>query len=436
MTTNIHEKKNLNVNTMPLQNRLSQLTATKSSLRSLSSEQKNKVLRNLDHQLTKRTQDILIANQQDVESYKISPHFQKAFLDRLILTPERIRQMQESLQVVASMTDPVGKVFDSKTLPNGLRLSRVRSPLGVIFLIFEARPNVITDAFALAFKAGNALILKGGKESNKTSQIIYQLIEETLKEENLNPHLFWGLTETPTESTREISDFLIRQNKFIDVLIPRGGDKLIEYVSQNSNIPIIKNDRGLCHIYVHGEADLKMALKILDNGKTQRPSVCNSVETVLVDESVAADFLPDMHRELSAKVVDFFACEKTLSLLAGKSGLHKTDLKSFDTEYLDLKLNVKIVKNIDEALEHIERHGSHHSEAIITANKKSAQYFLSKVDAAAVYWNASTRFTDGGQFGMGAEIGISTQKLHVRGPVGLEALTSLRWIVEGDGQIR
>jgi glutamate-5-semialdehyde dehydrogenase len=417
------------IDTLP---RLKQIAAQKSLLRSLSSEAKNSVLKNLSAKLKDNQTEILAANEQDVAAYKNSPQFQKAFLDRLILNEKRIQQMQESLESVASMKDPIGEVVETKILANGLQLQKVRGALGVIFLIFEARPNVITEAFSLALKAGNALILKGGKESDNTSKVIYKLIEESLFKENLDPSLFWGLTAAP----REVTDFLIKQNKLIDILIPRGGDRLIDYVTENSNIPIIKNDRGLCHIYVHTDADQKMALQILDNAKTQRPSVCNSAETVLVDQAIAAEFLPAMHSLLSSKGVSFFACEKSFCFLKNNENVLLADAKSFDTEYLDLKLNVKVVENITEAIQHIETHGSQHSEAIITSNKTSAQFFQNKVDAAAVYWNSSTRFTDGGQFGLGAEIGISTQKLHVRGPVGLEALTSLRWIIQGNGHIR
>lgn len=413
-------------------NRLKQMSVGKIQLRQWATEKKNRVLIELGQSLIESKEAILDANRRDVEAYRSSQGFQSAFLDRLTLTEKRIEQMAESLNVVAHLPDPIGEVVDAGQLPNGLQISRVRSPLGVIFLIFEARPNVTTEAFSLAFKAGNALILKGGKESDRTCRVIYDLILAALKRESLDTGFFWGITEAP----REMTDLLLKQNQWIDVLIPRGGDKLIEHVTHHSTIPIIKNDRGLCHLYVHAKADSEMALAILDNAKTQRPSVCNSVETLLVDESIASAFLPKVIEKLGAKQVQFYVCENTWTLLGNLSGVHPVTPKSFDTEYLDLKLSIKIVKGIEEALVHIEAHGSRHSEAIITADESVARQFQLGVDAAAVYWNASTRFTDGGQLGLGAEIGISTQKLHVRGPVGLEALTSIRWIIDGDGQTR
>lgn len=411
---------------------LKQLNASKLSLRTLSTMVKNQVLLRLAEKLIFHEGAVLDANRRDVEDYQRSTNFQKAFLDRLILNPKRLQQMAVSLREVAALNDPVGEIIEARTLENGLVLKRSRNPLGVIFLIFEARPNVITEAFSLAFKAGNALILKGGKESKQTSAVIYQIINQTMSEFGVDSRAFWGLSEV----SRETTDFLLRQNKWIDVLIPRGGERLIEYVTQHSTIPMIKNDRGLCHLYVHQTADLEMAVTILDNAKTQRPSVCNAVETVLVDEAVADYFLPFMYSVLRGKGVEFFVCPNAYSILGVVDGVYPADPKTFDTEYLDLKLSVKIVKDLSEAIQHIEVHGSRHSESIVTADQQVAQEFQSGVDAAAVYWNASTRFTDGGQFGLGAEIGISTQKLHVRGPVGLEHLTSVRWIIEGDGQVR
>jgi glutamate-5-semialdehyde dehydrogenase len=408
------------------------MNAAKLELRCLPAELKNNVLLQLQKKLVEHTDRILAANTQDVVEYEGSPKFQKAFLDRLTLTAQRIQQMAESLKVIVQLKDPVGEIVESRVLANGLKLQKSRSPLGLIFLIFEARPNVITEAFSLALKSGNALILKGGKESERTSAVIYQLIQDSLAAHQVNLKSFWGLLQ----ASRDTTDFLIKQHRSIDVLIPRGGDHLIEYVTHHATIPIIKNDRGLCHIYIHEKADLNMALSILDNAKTQRPSVCNAAETLLIDRTVASTFLPAMHLALVSKGVVFYGCTETMAILAGKSGVHLISLRSYDTEYLDLKLNIKVVTDLGEAVRHIERHGSRHSEAIVTAAENVAMQFLQRVDAAVVYWNASTRFTDGGQLGLGAEIGVSTQKLHVRGPVGLEALTSLRWIISGDGQTR
>lgn len=417
---------------MDLMTELEKVKKAQIQLRILTSEQKNQFLEDLSNNLLKAEDQILAANGRDLEAYQKSPGFQQAFLDRLRLNKDRLFQMVQSLKEVSALPDPVGEVQETKYLPNGLVLKKVRSPLGVIFLIYEARPNVIGEAFALAFKAGNALVLKGGKESDQTSQVIYEVIRQSLVAGNLPSHLFWGLIG----ASREVTDFLMQQNKLIDVLIPRGGDKLIEHVTRTSRIPIIKNDRGLCHIYVHSEASFEMALSILDNAKTQRPSVCNAAETLLVDRAIASTFLPLAYERLHSKGVEFFLCEDSVKILNGKNGVHLADQSQFDREYLDLKISLKIVEGMDEALDHIQRHGSSHSEAIITENSKVARRFQTMVDAAVVYWNASTRFTDGGQFGMGAEIGISTQKLHVRGPVGIESLTSQRWIVDGVGQIR
>lgn len=402
------------------------------ALRTLSSKTKNQLLLRVAQKLMENRTTILDANQEDIREFTSSQTFHKAFVDRLTLSEKRLEQMSESLKSVSLLPDPVGQVVEAKRHSNGLLLKRVRSPLGVIFLIFEARPNVITEAFSLAFKAGNALLLKGGKESDRSSRQIYRLIEESLQEEGLSTEIFWGLAG----ASRDTTDLLMKQNKWIDVLIPRGGDRLIEHVTEHSTIPLIKNDRGLCHVYVHESANPAMALSILENAKAQRPSVCNSAETLLIDKKNAESFLPLMYERLHSQGVEFYVCEKSKTILGERAGVHRTTKNSFDTEYLDLKLNVKVMMSFAEAIQHIEQHGSRHSEAIVAEDPVVARQFLEQVDAAAVYWNASTRFTDGGQLGLGAEIGISTQKLHVRGPVGLEALTSLRWVIEGQGQIR
>lgn len=417
---------------LQLQSQLQKMSDEKGYLRQLSTDLKKKVLRKLSEKLNTKKLELLELNKKDLSEYKMSPSYQKAFEDRLTLTEMRLQQMADSLLTVAGLKDLVGETVEEKKLENGLHLKRVRAPLGLIFLIFESRPNVITEAFSMAFMSGNGLILKGGKESKYTSQGLYRLIQESLAEEKIHGEVFWGI-EDPS---RSVTDFLMKQERWIDVLIPRGGEALIEYVTQHSRIPIIKNDRGLCHLYVHSKADLEMALAILVNAKTQRPGVCNSIETLLVDESIASDFLPQMYPVMLNKGVEFFVCEATHKILLGKASVFLATLDSFKTEYLDLKLNIKLVSGLEEALQHIERYGSRHSEAIITSDAAVAKHFESAVDAAVVYWNASTRFTDGGQFGMGGEIGISTQKLQVRGPIGMEALTSSRWIVEGQGQTR
>jgi glutamate-5-semialdehyde dehydrogenase len=401
-------------------------------LRVLNTETKNDVLETLAKLLIQNQSAILAANQIDLDEYKKAVPFETAFYDRLKLSVERILYMKESLLAVVKQSDPVGLQIEEKELNNGLKLKKILAPLGLIFMIFESRPNVVTEAFSLAFKSGNAIILKGGKESDHTSAILFQLIETALQTHQLPSNLFWGLVA----STRLETDFLMTQHRYIDVLIPRGGDALIEYVTQNSTIPLIKNDRGLCHVYIHADADQKMAIDIVDNAKTQRPGVCNSVETILVDEKIAVGFLPKIFSRLKQKNVQLFVCPKALASLPFSDLVLSAVDANYDREYLDLKLNVKVVEGFVQALEHIEDHGSHHSECIVTNNAELAHQFQNEVDAAVVYWNASTRFTDGFEFGLGAEIGISTQKLHIRGPVGLHALTSGRWIIEGNGQIR
>lgn len=419
------------LNTVEVIERLVKVRASAMKLRTITTVEKNKLLMNLYHKLQTHEEEILSANAKDLEAYRRSADFQKAFADRLALNANRLQQMRDSLDSVVQAQDPVGTCVEQKVLENGLKVNRVRGPLGVCFMIFESRPNVITEAFSLALKSSNALILKGGKESDQSANVIYRLINESLAEVLSLSDVFWGLTGVG----RELTDFLMKQNRLIDVLIPRGGDRLIEYVTEHSRIPLIKNDRGMCHVYVHEKANLEMALNIIDNAKTQRPGVCNAMETLLVDEPIALAFLPLIFNRLKAKGVEFYVCEQARKILTGPLVYSATE-QSFDTEYLDFKINVKIVKSFTDALLHIEKHGSRHSEAIITEDVSVAAEFQQKIDAAAIYWNASTRFTDGYQLGLGGEMGVSTQKLHVRGPVGLEALTVPRWIISGYGQIR
>jgi glutamate-5-semialdehyde dehydrogenase len=419
------------IDTREIIEQLAKIRAAAMRLRTVSSAEKNKVLLNLCEKLKKNEAEILSANQKDLESYQKNSSYQKAYADRLLLNINRLQQMVESIEAVIEAQDPVGTSVEQKTLENGLIVNRVRGPLGVCFMIFESRPNVITEAFSLAIKSSNALILKGGKESDHTARVLYQLLKQSLAETLNLPDVFWGLAEVG----RDVTDFLMKQSRFIDVLIPRGGERLIEYVTENSRIPLIKNDRGMCHMYVHDKAHLEMALNIVDNAKTQRPGVCNAIETLLVDEAIASDFLPQVFSRLKNKNVEFFVCEKAQKILNGPNVFPATK-QSFDTEYLDFKINIKVIENLYQAINHIERHGSRHSEAIITEDVQAAQEFQQKIDAAAIYWNASTRFTDGYQLGLGGEMGVSTQKLHVRGPVGLEALTVPRWVISGKGQIR
>jgi glutamate-5-semialdehyde dehydrogenase len=412
---------------------LKQVRVASRELRSLSLAKRNKVLADLAQKIAKQKNQILRANVLDVEAFKESSSFTLALLDRLILTESRLNGMIASLEAVRKMPDPLGRILSEKTLKNGLILRQRSDSFGVILFIFESRPNVITEAFSLGFKSGNALIFKNGKEAYHTAKLLYGLIEETLQENKLAKESFVGLAQL----AREEVHWFLKQDAWIDLVIPRGGDQLIETVKANSRIPVIQNDRGLCHLYVDSEADISMALQVLKNGKTQRPSVCNSLETLLVHEKIAQPFLSLAQKELSAEQVIWWACPQALTLLGGPSEkVRAANADSFDSEYLSLQLNCRVVKNLNEALDHILQFGSNHSESIITQNEVTARKFQDKVDAAVVYWNASTRFTDGVEFGLGGEIGISTQKLHVRGPVGLDALTTVRWVVDGHGQIR
>jgi glutamate-5-semialdehyde dehydrogenase len=392
-------------------------------------ERKNTCLNQIAIRLIQKKDLLLSANKKDLREF--SKNMTQAFIDRLTLNEDRIALMAESLRQVATLSDPLGEA-DLKTLPNGLILRRVRSPLGIILMIFESRPNVAFEAFGLAFKAGNAIILRGGRESTNTTKVIYKLISDVLVENNFPQNLVWGIFD----ADRKIPQFLLKQKKYIDVVVPRGGEGLINYVVKNSLIPIIKNDRGLCHVFVNSDADLSMAVEIVVNAKVQRPGVCNSMETVLIHHEVAVEFLNLLHPRMAEKKVKWFVDKNTAQILGKKPEMKMASPKNWDTEYLDLMMNCKVVNSYDEALEHIEKHGSRHSESIVTASEKFARRFQSEVDAAAVYWNASTRFTDGFEFGLGGELGISTQKLHVRGPIGLRELTSFRWIIDGTGQIR
>lgn len=399
-------------------------------LRQLKAEDKNKFLLALAEKIDRERAAILAANRADVEN--LDPSTSPAFRDRLVLNDKRIDGMVESLKQVAVLPDPVGEVVESRTLKNGLKVRRVRSPLGVIFLIFESRPNVILEAFSLAFKSGNAIALRGGSESRASAEVIYRLMRETLKESALNENLFYGINDYD----RAVVGALLLRNDLIDVVVPRGGERLIQFVQENARMPIIKNDRGLCHAYVDDEADLDMAVQVVKNAKTQRPGVCNALETVLIHERIAPVFLPRLYEACASFQLNWRCDESSFAILTGKDRVEAAKPEDFDIEYLDLTLNCRVVKNLEEAIDHIERHGSRHSETILTRNEKKARHFQAEVDAAAVYWNASTRFTDGFELGLGGELGISTQKLHVRGPVGLRELTSTRWIIDGEGQVR
>lgn len=407
-----------------------ELRAAARALRQLSNEKKSKALLRLAETLDVKSDHLLAANQADLNA--LAKDTPRAFRDRLLLDGKRVQDMCESLRQVAGLPDPVGEVLEDRQLKNGLRLRRVRAPLGVILMIFESRPNVILEAFSLAFKSGNAIALRGGSESANSARAIYEMMNKSLEETGVDKNSFFGINDYD----RTIVAALLKRPDLIDIVVPRGGDKLIEFVQSNARMPIIKNDRGLCHTYIDEDADLKMAVQIVRNAKIQRPGVCNALETVLISRKVATQFLPMLYDATASDKLQWHCDDESLAILKGRGGITKAKDSDWDTEYLDLIINCKIVVDLSEALKHIGSHGSRHSEAIVTSSEAKARKFQSEVDAAVVYWNASTRFTDGFEFGLGGELGISTQKLHVRGPVGLRELTTPRWIIDGTGQIR
>ena len=398
------------------------------TLSTLPTPVKNTVLLKSADALIEGMDKILLANQKDVEAAK-EAGVRSAFIDRLTLTRERILSMAEGLRQVASFDDPVGEVTFMKTLDNGLIIGQKRVAMGVIGIIFEARPNVTADAFGLCLKAGSAVILRGGKEAIGSNKIIVELFQQTLQKQGLPKECVQIVKDTNRETANE----MMRLNGYLDVLIPRGGAGLIRNVVENSTVPVIQTGIGNCHIYVDESADLQKAARIVINAKTQRPGVCNACESLLVHKNIAEKFMPEIGKALQSKNVEIRGDKTTMDLVEGAVAATEQD---WATEYEDYIISAKVVENIDEAIAHIRKYTTGHSEAIVTENYTNAQRFLNEIDAAAVYVNASTRFTDGGQFGFGAEIGISTQKLHARGPMGLKELTTTKYIIYGDGQIR
>jgi glutamate-5-semialdehyde dehydrogenase len=394
-------------------------------------QDKNDALAKIAEGLIKDIPRILEANQKDVEKAKAN-NISSALLDRLILNENRIHQISDSLVALIALPDPVGEVLEMKERPNGLRIGKQRVPIGVIGMIYESRPNVTADAAGLCIKSGNAVILRGGSDAIHSNIAIVRSIRNSLKQSKLPEDCVQIIEDTSREIVREF----MKLNRYVDILIPRGGAGLIKSVIENATIPVIETGTGNCHVYVDSSANLEMALNIIVNAKTQRPGVCNAAETLLVSEDRAEDFLPMAKKALIAKKVQLRCCEKSYEMLKGDPLVVQATEEDWETEFLDYILAVKIVKDVDEAIEHINRYGTMHSEAIVTESYTNANKFLKEVDAAAVYVNASTRFTDGGEFGFGAEIGISTQKLHARGPMGLAELTTIKYIIYGNGQVR
>lgn len=398
----------------------SRVLATKSS------EQKNRAIKQMADALVRNRSSILKANRKDVSSARGAS---RAFVDRLALSEQRIRQMADSLREVAKLHDPVGEVIKAWRMPNGLWIHKVRVPLGVVAIIYESRPNVTSDCAGLCFKSGNSVILRGGSESLNSNKAIFNILQDVLRKNHM-PQEAICLIET---RDRRAIDGLLRLDDCIDVVIPRGGEGLITHVVAVSRIPVIKHYKGICHVYVDEWADLNMAEKICLNAKLQRPGVCNAMESMLVHRDVAGRFLPGMLRKFMASGVEIRGCAMTARIV--KTVKRATE-QDYRTEYLDLILSVRVVDSLSQAIDHINTFGSHHSDSIVTDNYDNSLEFLKMVDSACVYVNASTRFTDGYQFGMGAEIGISTDKLHARGPMALEELTGYKYMVFGKGQIR
>lgn len=402
--------------------------AAETEMRNLSTNKKNEVLLAVADKLVKDAQTLINANRLDVETGKRN-HMPEGLIDRLLLTESRIEGMAEGLRQVSALDDPVGEVTGMKKRPNGLLIGQKRVPLGVIGIIYEARPNVTADAFALCFKTGNVVILKGGSDAIHSNEAIVNCIRETLNEQGVTEDAIQLISDTSRETAAEF----MKMNQYVDVLIPRGGRGLIKAVVEQSTIPVIETGTGNCHIYVDETADLEMAADIIMNAKTQRVGVCNACESVLVHKDVKDTLLPVLAKRLQEKHVEIRADEAAYALIPG--AVHATE-EDWGKEYLDYILSIKVVSSVEEAIAHINKYNTKHSEAIITNNYEHAQKFLDEVDAAAVYVNASTRFTDGFEFGFGAEIGISTQKLHARGPMGLLALTTTKYIIYGNGQVR
>ena len=411
------------------QEQLALARSAKKSINTASTTLKNQALEAMASQLLKATEAILAANQIDMEAArgKIS----EVMLDRLFLDQERIAGMAQGIRALIDLPDPIGEVLDTEVLENGLEIQKVRVAMGVIGIIYESRPNVTSDAAALAIKSGNAVVLRTGKDAFHSAQAIVTALKGGLEEAGLNPDLLQLIQDT----SRASSLAMMKAKGYLDLLIPRGGAGLIQAVVENAIVPVIETGTGIVHVYVDKEANFQKAIAIIENAKTSRPSVCNAMEVLLVDQEIASDFLPLVKERLvdeRERSVELRLDEDAQAIISGTAAQEQ----DFDTEFLDYILAVKVVDGVEEAVDHIEAHSTHHSDAIVTENPETAAYFTKQVDSAAVYVNASTRFTDGGQFGLGCEMGISTQKLHARGPMGLREMTSYKYIVSGNGQVR
>lgn len=401
----------------------------KRKIATASTGEKNKVLEAIAQVLLENSDAILAENEKDIANARDNG-ISETMVDRLRLTKERIKGIADACMELVNLEDPVGEVLQGSVRPNGMRITKVRVPMGVIGIIYESRPNVTVDAGALCLKSGNAAILRGGKEAIHSNMILVNLMQRALETSGFAKETIQLVEDT----SREVSTQMMQANGYIDVLIPRGGAGLIQAVVQNATVPVIETGTGNCHIYVDDSADLEMAVQITDNGKTQRPSVCNALETCLVHKDVAEKFLPMLQKAFEKHQVEIRGCERTKAIL-GDSVVLATP-QDYATEFLDYIMSIRVVDSIEEAIAHIQKYSTGHSECIITESYRHAEQFQKEIDSACVYVNCSTRFTDGGEFGLGAEIGISTQKLHVRGPMGLKELTTMKYLINGSGQIR
>ncbi len=387
----------------------------------LTDKERSEALNAMADSLVKSAKEIILANKKDLDNPEAKHH------DRLMLNEQRIKGMADGLRDVAKLKSPVGELVKEWTQKDGLKIREIRVPLGVVGIIYEARPNVTADVAGLCIKSGNSVVLKGGSDAIHSNIAVVKALKEALKKTKVSPEAVQLIEDT----NRGVVNELLKLRGYIDVIVPRGGAGLIKFVVENSKIPVLETGAGVCHVYVDEFGDLNKAIPIIINAKTQRPTVCNAIDTILVNKKVAKDLLPKLHKEMAQ--VELRGDEEARKILPD---IKAATEKDWDTEHLGLTLGVRIVPSVDEAINHIETHGTHHSDAIITEDRRNAEKFTKEVDSACVYVNASTRFSDGGEFGFGAEVGISTQKLHARGPMGLEALTSIKYVVEGKGQIR
>jgi glutamate-5-semialdehyde dehydrogenase len=415
-----------------------QARAASRELAQLTTAEKNSCLLAMAAALEKNADAIKQANELDVDA-AVNSGLSSAMLDRLKLDDKRIAAMAKGLREVAALADPVGRILDERVRPNGLKLQKISTPIGVVVIIYESRPNVTADAASLCFKSGNATILRGGKEALNSNQAIARIMIEAGKSA-LAKFPKYAIQVVPV-ADREAIPILLSLTQYIDLCMPRGGEGLIRAVADCSKVPVIKHYKGVCHVFVDADADLKMAGEIALNAKVQRPAVCNAMETLLVDQAIAAQFLPVIGARLGEKKVELRCDEQSRAIIQSairnpQSAIRPAAEQDFYTEYNDYILNVRVVDGVKAAIDHINQYGSAHSDSIVTKNEAHAKQFLAEVDSAAVYWNASTRFTDGGEFGMGGEIGISTDKIGARGPMGLEELTSYKWLGIGSGQVR